>query len=237
MEQMPVKNKSHENMPDNKLENMIEFISKVVDEAEKFNIKESDKNEKGELLVSPNGPVSNLGRQSELWWKIARTESFKKFFGDWQNNSKSSSKVVDRNGEPLVVFRAIGLNSLADFYNEDFYTKNSGLHGPGVYFTADPNRFHSGSTFPAFINSRKPIGSGFAMALRDWKGVANFLVPKKIGKFFGKISPSIYDSVFVESKKKAEDTWEMVLKSPYQVLMIPNPIKRISKSVKEYPKN
>ena len=62
-----------------KLEDMQKLMSDIMLEAESIEIKDTDRNKEGELLVSPNGPVSNLGKQNELWWKIARTESFKKF--------------------------------------------------------------------------------------------------------------------------------------------------------------
>ena len=33
-----------------------------------------------------------------------RTRAFKEWFGDWENDAKNASKVVDGNGEPLVVY-------------------------------------------------------------------------------------------------------------------------------------
>ncbi|MDR1507813.1 MAG: hypothetical protein LBI67_11995 [Treponema sp.] len=58
---------------------------------------------------APNGKPSLLleslgedqGRQA---WYAVRTPSFKSWFGDWENDLKNSSKVVDANGEPLAVF-------------------------------------------------------------------------------------------------------------------------------------
>lgn len=35
---------------------------------------------------------------------IVRTPQFKEWFGDWENDPENSSKVVDENGEPLVVY-------------------------------------------------------------------------------------------------------------------------------------
>nr|DAH51597.1 MAG TPA: PolyVal ADP-Ribosyltransferase [Caudoviricetes sp.] len=32
------------------------------------------------------------------------TDSFKAWFGDWINDPKNSSKVIDENGEPLIVY-------------------------------------------------------------------------------------------------------------------------------------
>lgn len=52
-------------------------------------------------LLAPNGKPSNL---NERQWKQVRTKFFKGWFGDWENDPQNSSKVVDDNGEPLVVY-------------------------------------------------------------------------------------------------------------------------------------
>ena len=60
----------------------------------------ASRNAKGQLLA-PNGNVSNL---TERQYAQVRTKAFKDWFGDWENNSENASKVVDENGEPLVVY-------------------------------------------------------------------------------------------------------------------------------------
>ena len=40
--------------------------------------------------------------------KITQSQQFVRWFGDWQNKPKSASKVVDGNGEPLVVYHQTG---------------------------------------------------------------------------------------------------------------------------------
>ena len=52
---------------------------------------------------APNGKPSNLTKEQ---WELVRTPQFKAWFGDWENDSKNASKVVDENGEPLVVYHA-----------------------------------------------------------------------------------------------------------------------------------
>ena len=87
------------------------------------------RNSKGELLA-PNGKVSNL---TEKQYAQVRTKAFKEWFGDWINvnnitsniNKDGISKVVDENGEPLVVYRA------GEIY-EDGTIKT---RYPGYYFT------------------------------------------------------------------------------------------------------
>ncbi len=52
-------------------------------------------------LIAPNGKPSNLTPEQ---WKLVRTPQFKAWFGDWENDPENASKVVDENGEPLVVY-------------------------------------------------------------------------------------------------------------------------------------
>ena len=235
---------------------MEELIPVILNEAKKFEIKENDRNEKGELLVSPDGPVSNLGKQSELWWKIARTESFKNFFGDWQSDPKSSSKIVDKNGEPLVLFRGLMTDiSLTDFYNKEFYYKKGyytqGI-GKGVYVTAIPevanklgNR-NKGGVLSLFANTRKPkykenLRSFLLQELEDITNRIILYIPKKIIKKIPEISFTNHDSVYgyrrfnVKSKNEiptVEEFFEVLIKDPQQLLIIPNPIKKIEEPVR-----
>ena len=54
------------------------------------------------VLLAPNGKPSNLTPEQ---YKLVRTPAFKEWFGDWENSPETASKVVDENGEPLVVWR------------------------------------------------------------------------------------------------------------------------------------
>lgn len=83
------------------------------------------RNSEGKLLVRPGGPVSNL---DERQYAQVRTKAFKDWFGDWENNPSEASKVVDKNGEPLVVYHAT--NKIFNTYKE-----RDGIHF-GSYNTA-----------------------------------------------------------------------------------------------------
>ncbi len=50
---------------------------------------------------APNGEESLL---DERQYDEVRTGNFKRWFGDWENDPENASKVVDKNGEPLVVY-------------------------------------------------------------------------------------------------------------------------------------
>lgn len=56
------------------------------------------------MNLAPNGKPSNLNAEQ---YKLVRTPAFKKWFGDWENDPENASKVVDENGEPLVVYRGM----------------------------------------------------------------------------------------------------------------------------------
>jgi predicted XRE-type DNA-binding protein len=73
--------------------------------------------------IAPNGQPSNL---NEKQWEQVRTPEFKKWFGDWENDPENASKVVDENGEPLVVFHG---GKLFNVFN-----KGVGVD-KGIYFT------------------------------------------------------------------------------------------------------
>jgi len=62
--------------------------------------------------LAPNGKPSNLTHEQ---WHLVRTPKFKNWFGDWENDPKNASKVVDENGEPLVVYRGDNSNAKKGF--------------------------------------------------------------------------------------------------------------------------
>ena len=55
----------------------------------------------GTFMKAPNGNPTNL---TERQWLQVRTKNFINWFGDWINDLANASKVVDENGEPLVVY-------------------------------------------------------------------------------------------------------------------------------------
>lgn len=52
-------------------------------------------------LVAPNGKPSNLTPEQ---YRLVRTPEFISWFGDWINSPEKASKVIDENGEPLVLW-------------------------------------------------------------------------------------------------------------------------------------
>ncbi len=68
--------------------------------AEERNIIDNAKKD-GTFMKAPNGNPTNL---NERQWVQVRTEAFKEWFGDWENDPENASKAVDENGEPKVLY-------------------------------------------------------------------------------------------------------------------------------------
>lgn len=85
-------------------------------------------------LIAPNGKPSNLTPEQ---YNLVRTPEFKAWFGDWENDPKNASKVVDDNGEPLVCYH--GTEMTFSVFDKSSIGSASGEpnQGNGFYFTSD----------------------------------------------------------------------------------------------------
>lgn len=91
--------------------------------------------------------------------KIIYTQSFKQWFGDWENNPQLSSKVVDENGFPLIVYH--GTDGEFNEFKSKFMGQNGTAKGQGFYFTAQKEYAKQfGTNVKAYyLNIRKPLSS------------------------------------------------------------------------------
>ncbi len=135
-------------------------------------------------LLAPNGKKSNL---NEIQYKIVRSKAFKKWFGDWEKQPEKSSKILDKNGEPLVV-RHGSQYYFHEFKASDFEYEKDWKYYPTFWFTIDNElaKYHTqgqGKVYEAFLNVRNPkIGDsnlykkekfdGY-IAIHDKKGIFN----------------------------------------------------------------
>lgn len=117
--------------------------------------------------LAPNGKSSNLNEQQ---YNQVRTQEFKNWFGDWENDPANASKVVDENGEPLVVYHGSVSSDIEIFDRSLSKRKSSGLREMGVYFTTNKKLAEAysekatpkegtenidGKIYEAFLNIRK----------------------------------------------------------------------------------
>lgn len=125
-------------------------------------------------LLAPNGKISNLNEEQ---WKLVRTPEFKAWFGDWQNDPQNASKVVDENGEPLVVYHGSSKfyyafddnNKWTQFENKRFNEfrgdRRRFSHTKRGFYFGDKNTAINyanedgvkGEIYPVFINAKTPL--------------------------------------------------------------------------------
>ena len=125
-------------------------------------------------LLAPNGKKSNL---TERQYAQVRTTAFKEWFGDWENDPANASKVVDENGEPLVVyhgstrqfntFKTDKIGSMSGdksgFYftnkrqiAKDYYSKETGTFLGNLKLFLHISNEYKSSVYDTFLNSRNP---------------------------------------------------------------------------------
>ena len=141
----------------------------------RFSLKEekekivADAKANGTYMTAPNGEKTKLNAEQ---WVTVRTTNFKNWFGDWENDPENASKVVDENGEPMVVWhgRSAEFNTfekkegvrfimgLEDKVKAEgfFFSPNKGLAGE---FASNSFRHRGGkaNVIPCFLNIRKPM--------------------------------------------------------------------------------
>ena len=89
-------------------------------------------------------------------WVQVRTPSFKVWFGDWQNDPKNASKVVNpRTGEPLVVYHGT---------NAQFDTFDTPLNMPRIFLTRSRAfaQKYGRDAMPLFVNARNTLNVDYA---------------------------------------------------------------------------
>lgn len=136
--------------------NLVEPISTETDDYEQrlqTILDEAPRDSKGRLLA-PNGKPSNLPKR--LYAQV-RTKEFKDWFGDWQNDPKNASKVVDENGEPLVVYHNTPFKfSVFDMDHESRILP--GMSEPfGHVGTQETANTIKGNQLALFLNARNPL--------------------------------------------------------------------------------
>lgn len=129
----------------------------------------ADAKSNGTYMTAPNGEKTKLDAEQ---WATVRTANFKNWFGDWENDPENASKVVDENGEPMVVWhgRSAEFNTfekkegvrfimgLEDKVKAEgfFFSPDKGL---AEEFASNSSRHRGGkaNVVPCFLNIRRPM--------------------------------------------------------------------------------
>ena len=124
---------------------------------------------------APNGEPSKLfsdllshyngNREQAIKAKVkVLTDEFKNWFGDWINNIEGSSKIVDENGEPLIVYHHSDNPQLNEFSIEfdNYFSTIKGGTKKAIFFTGNSNPkqgtvLDRNYKYPVFLNARHTI--------------------------------------------------------------------------------
>lgn len=135
----------------------VEKAQAVIDKRNAGAEKAKDPNQAGmfDEPAQPEAPVKQVEKAAGK----TDTPAFKAWFGD--------SKVVDFNGNPLVMYHGTSKSEKGDaFTSFDTYASNYGLMGMGGYFTADPavassyttkGKGSAPSVYPVYLSIKNPI--------------------------------------------------------------------------------
>ena len=169
-----------------KLNDLITYDNKgnVIPPSKRFNSRKSDirfslKEEKekiiadakanGTYMTAPNGEKTKLDAEQ---WATVRTANFKNWFGDWENDPENASKVVDENGEPLVVYHGTTNDETKSVWNEKtksydtshepftvFKREVDGLPNSGLFFnSSEDNAYEYGyNNYAVYLSAKNPL--------------------------------------------------------------------------------
>jgi len=158
---------------------------------EELGIKVDKMENGGNLLLAPNGKPSNLTPEQ---YKLVRTPEFKAWFGDWENDPENASKVVDENGEPLVVYHGSSKNfyifgeeknkDILPQYQEQYkFKKNTHYFHKQKEYAETFGSKYGGIEKPYFLNVRKIelISDSEIEDIGYWKNIyENYVILKGV---------------------------------------------------------
>lgn len=150
----------------------------------------------GTFMKAPNGKDTNL---TEDQWLSVRTEAFKSWFGDWEHDPEHASKVVDANGEPLVVYHGTP-HEFTVFNKNAEHVHDAGYYGKGFYFTFQNSEYfkpqiarseagyYGNRIISAFLNIKNPFDFSSLLEYQgesiDLMGTQSFAFLYNIAKKF-----------------------------------------------------
>lgn len=146
-------------------------------------------------LLAPNGNPSNLTAEQ---YKLVRTPEFKKWFGDWENEPDNASKVVDENGEPMVVYHG----TKNEFYEFDTNKQLIGWLGKGFYFSKNKSeaKDYGKRLLKCFLNIKNPFVIKGDIVNDDGTVTWGIGREGEIAKKYGSVNPNDISTTLKEFK-------------------------------------
>lgn len=205
----------------------------------------------GTFMKAPNGKPTNL---NERQWLQVRTRNFINWFGDWINDPSNASKIVDENGEPLVVYHGNRTdNKITTFDLSKKGTEHKERAISGFWFTTDKNiakeeyalkpesrgkgveYLQYGEVIPVFLNIKNPVETEQQGIIVNDTPYGTFTTAKeKLNDFINRSKTLArentdgYILTLVDSDNRADD---FVSKQVQLVVFNPNQIKSATNNI------
>ena len=162
--------------------------------------------------------------------KITQSKQFVRWFGDWQNKPKTASKVVDGNGEPLVVYHQTGNDFTV------FDTKHTGAGEfdsempTGIFMkpTSDNIGLRGNKQMALYANIRNPL------TVNNRAELVRFYEKNIDGYKEARENINDIDSEYEASKKAKSLIDDYFRSSNYDGVIVNNDVGSFGRSTKTY---
>ena len=142
------------------------------------------------------------------------SDNFKKWFGDWENDPKNASKVVNEKGEPLLMYH--GSPEKFTIFDSDFMSQHGSSKGYGFYFSPDKKMAEGyGDVMTVYLDIKNPLSKDKLSISR--KEMKNLIldVEKNIAEKWGSEDGTLLDN-FGDTRRYGRDR---VLEDAIDMLM------------------
>lgn len=147
------------------------------------------------------------------------TENFKKWFGDWQDDPASASKVVNEDGTPKVVYHGTNVEfTVFNSNNGTYWFSESSDYAESMAEERGGNEL-----MRAFLDIKNPYYAKLAPG--------KFSDPNSEARIIRKAKNGGYDGVIIEA-----DTTDELLKDTFYVVFSPNQIKSATDNIGTFDK-
>ena len=183
-----------------------------------------------ETLSGTASTISLLQENNNVNKKITQSKQFVRWFGDWQNKPKTASKVVDGNGEPLVVYHQTGNDFTV------FDTKHTGAGEfdsempTGIFMkpTSDNIGLRGNKQMALYANIRNPL------TVNNRAELVRFYEKNIDGYKEARENINDIDSEYEASKKAKSLIDDYFRSSNYDGVIVNNDVGSFGRSTKTY---
>ena len=202
-----------------KIENYREF-----DNQEKSTLHGGDKIIAGENGSYRDGQITEIDKGldklrewAETKYQLAEqttSDNFKKWFGDWENDPKNASKVVNEKGEPLLMYH--GSPEKFTIFDSEFMSLHGSSKGYGFYFSPDKNMAQwYGDLMQVYLDIKNPLSQDKLRITRSQMKKLILDVEKNIAEKWGSEDGTLLDN-FGDTRRYGRDR---VLEDAIDMLM------------------